>query len=200
MKNGQTLNPAPANLAHLIIDVQALFCEAYRAYGTEHTENIAERILETSNDLRSLGIKTIIVYMDTDNKGIDNACMGLYKIEKQPGDIPIPKTEDCAFEGSNLEEVLNYLNVNRLLVSGFNAGACVKDTVLSGLQRRFKIALMADCIGQDEHEEFIIPEELRQMQKAGALITSSEEILIGLCHRALRTQPQENIASPDPLR
>lgn len=175
---------SPASCAHVIIDVQKEFCDPFHGMrGTFRTHRKASKIARIKPAFARAGVRTVVVYFGEEHEGLEEACGGFHKITIDENDILVKKNRDSAFEGSNIEEILKQHGIDTLFISGFNARACVRSTVLDGLQRHFNIALMADCIGQDKlyipmfpmwHEERVC---IREMVEAGACETTSETVL-----------------------
>lgn len=101
---------------------------------------------------------------------------GLYKITKEKGDISCPKFSQSAFHSGDFKGLLKRKNIQILLVSGFNASACVKDTVKDALKLGFSVGVLTDLVGEDgnrAYEDFAF-EDMRNM---GAVLMSSAQAL-----------------------
>lgn len=170
-----------ARIAHVIIDVQADLCQ-YSGFwksfnnlkANKQTDAIAQRIASTSQRLRQLCDETFIVYYDDEHEGIERAHGGLYAVTLQPGDVPVPKTHNDAFASSDIKSKLENRDITHLLVSGFYANMCVKETVVSAL-KDFNVAVMDDLIGEASY--LSIAKGTTAMSKAGALKVSSNSTL-----------------------
>lgn len=176
-----------ARYAHVIIDVQRYLCEypsssdEQSTPGTNHTEKTAHRILDTTHQLRDLCQKTFIIFANEKNKGVDNALNGLYLIKKEDGDILIPKETNDAFASRIYPKLfknqLREHGITHLIVSGFHAGHCVKETVLSAMRLGFQTAVITDCVGQgyyDGHKT--LPEHFETMSEHGAILMPSSVV------------------------
>lgn len=179
------------NYAHVIIDVQAEFCDPHHTSkrGTQHTASKANRIATLTPHFRQTGIKTILVYYDDKNEGIDTACGGLFKLQQDENDILIPKVRNCAFKSSHIHKTLKINHITHLIVSGFNASACVKETVNSGLKNDFNIAVMRDCVGNGKGRRYLTPFTLRKLSNSGAHIIKSRDALAHLRAKQQLAQP-----------
>ncbi len=168
------------NYAHIVIDVQEEFCRIGKnTFGTTHTEEISNHINNVSKIFREINLKTFIIYYDQEAEGITKAAGGLHKLETEKTDILVPKSNDNAFENSNLDSLLNQHNISHLLISGFNVSACVFDTAQSGL-KDFYVALLDDTIGGNDGDQHIIPSMLRELSHDGCLITNSSTAIRNL--------------------
>lgn len=167
--------------AHLIIDPQRYYADpSYRprTRGTAHTLQRSENLAAATPLLRKAGLKTIIVYYESNLSTDFNYAMGgLHLVTAEKDDILIPKNQSDAFEGSNLEEVLRKHDIKNLLVSGFNTTACVFYTVQSANRNGYKTALLEDCTGQDGNQEGDIPRYISLMTDRGTQRTNSAEVL-----------------------
>lgn len=178
--NKVTFRPAhPQSFAHVIIDVQKIFCDpAYNGFGNIHTQNVSQKIAHIKPKFAASAAKTIIVYFGYDGDKPHSAEGGLHLITKEEGDILIEKNDNSAFKGSFIEPVLIHYKAHYLFISGFNSGFCVKKTVLDGLEKGWKIALLTDCIGQDNREHSTrVTKDIEYMVKAGAHPTTSATAL-----------------------
>lgn len=169
----------PASFAHVIIDVQKMFCDPAFSHG-QHMGKVAAKIASIKQKFSAAGANTIIVYYNDLGKTYEKAMGGPYLIENKPADILIRKDCDSAFLGSDIETILKERGIPNLFISGFNAGYCVKSTVLDGLARNFKIALLRDCIGQSGHflpqdMQKCVTDHVNDMKIAGAYNTTSRQ-------------------------
>lgn len=59
----------------------------------------------------------------------------------------IPKTEHSCFSSTSFKRHLQDRKVERLVICGFLAEYCVRQTALDGLTEGYKMALLAPCVG-----------------------------------------------------
>lgn len=167
--------------AHLIIDPQRHYADpTYSPRGTKHTDQISEKIAKITPLFRASGIQTALVYFDWNlSDNFNDAMGGLYKVDAGPqyNDIMIPKCKSDAFEGGFIHEHLQQSGIENLFVSGFNATACVSETVFSALRKNYNVALLEDCIGQNKNQEGDTPRYISLMMKQGAQRSHSDEAL-----------------------
>lgn len=167
----------PADYAHVVIDVQKQFCDPlYGRRGTIHTEEISRKIAHSMPLFRQFGIQTLVIYMGRPQDHIRVAAGGFHNIKTIKSDLVFKKEEKSPFSSPDFLPLLHDHGIKNMLVSGFNAGACVFDTVVDSLEQGFNVAVMKDLVGQDENRDDLIPVYLEQMQRRfGAYMTSSKE-------------------------
>lgn len=177
--------------AHVIIDVQKSFCSKgpgtriWTFPATDHTEQVAGHIAKMAPAFRQAGIHTFIVYLDDNNQGISEAKGGLHKLTIEESDIIVPKNEQSAFQGSSIHKSLKEKRISHLLISGFNARACVHDTVIDAIEHKYQVSLLEDCIGEDWGQHDDIPQHIKRMTDRGAFVTNAAEALASLDTLAL---------------
>ncbi len=101
-----------------------------------------------------------------------------------PGDALIVKkgtTPDkeaySGFDGAGLAEDLRAKQVTRLFVTGLATDYCVKATVLDGLANGFTVVLVQDACRGVDVPEGTAAEAVCEMQRAGALICDSGDLV-----------------------
>lgn len=84
-----------------------------------------------------------------------------------------------AFEATNenLAEYLRKNNIDELYVTGLTAEYCVKQTVLDSLKNGFKTFVIKDGVEGIYQHEKDVENAFAEMEKAGAVILSSDKIL-----------------------
>ncbi len=78
------------------------------------------------------------------------------------------------FEGTDLKERLDSMNIKRLFVAGVATDYCVKNTVLDALRYNFETYIIRDCVKGIEREE----DTIKEMERYGAGVINSNEIKI----------------------
>jgi nicotinamidase-related amidase len=68
----------------------------------------------------------------------------LPELDRQPGDVTVPKTLNDAFAGTGLAELLDGLTPQRLLICGWATDFCVDATVRSAASRDYHVIVVAD--------------------------------------------------------
>ena len=169
-----------SEFAHVVIDVQGNYCDPKNREnrGTKHTKQRAKKIAHVMPAFRKTGMQTVIVYFDDSDQGFDNAKGGPYKIKRKKNDILVPKWCNSAFQGSNIHATLQEKDISKLLISGFNGRACVRYTVLDALKKKYQVALLKDCIGDDQYLHNETSDEIKQMAIKGAIRTTSHDALL----------------------
>ena len=86
-----------------------------------------------------------------------------------------------AFEGynaesANLEMLLTEKNIKRVFVCGLATDYCVKATVLDALKFGFKVYLLKDACQAVNLKKGDGQKALKEMKKAGAVITTTKEV------------------------
>lgn len=172
--------------AHLIIDPQKEFADpkyyskdAGMFRGNEETDRVSRRIAGYTHRLRESGLLQIFLHVDDKEEGFETAYGGFHEITPDLlKDIIVPKPDNDGFYDSKLAEILEQRQISGILASGFNREVCYKKTVLSGLRRRFKFAVIEDGVGQDSNlPNHINQNAIQRMEREGALITRSEPVL-----------------------
>lgn len=84
-----------------------------------------------------------------------------------------------AFEATNenLAEYLKKNNIDELYVTGLTAEYCVKQTVLDSLKNGFKTFVIKDGVEGIYQHENDVENAFAEMEKAGAVILTSDKIL-----------------------
>lgn len=82
-----------------------------------------------------------------------------------------------AFQGTDFEERLRSLEIQRLFVCGLATDYCVRHTTLDALSRRFKTVLIEDAIRGVDNPPGSAAEAIREMYATGAQIVNSEDLL-----------------------
>lgn len=172
-----------SSFAHLIIDPQRYYADPkFKPFsrGTTHTKKRSEKLAKVTPQFRKAGITTAVAYFDwCMSDDFNEAQGGLYKVEasREVGDLLIPKNTSSAFTDRHMHEALQARGVKNLFVSGFNACACVYETVREAIPKNYKVVLLEDCIGQDNNYEDDIPRYMSYMMKMGAQRSTSVEAL-----------------------
>lgn len=153
--------------------------------GSIKTDAQAKFIAGMADQFRDANIATFILYYDESQAGLQNERNQLLHLKAQPDDTLISKIDDSGFRrGSNLHSIFKQRGITNLLVSGFNAHACIKHTVLDALVgfkeiHPYKVALLEDMIGDSSLEAKYkkgprgAERHFQEMEMHGALRTNS---------------------------
>lgn len=171
----------------IIIDPQKDFINEEGVYAKRHPQihaikNAAERIQQLIDKGKKYDL--IVVYsnykQDQFGEGLLMCIPGTegheLGIAVLPETIILSKAEHSAFSSSTFSDFIRERNYEQLLLGGFLAEYCVKQTALDALNFGYNIALISDCIatGDDVRERVIAV--LQELKKEGVLITSSDQL------------------------
>jgi len=70
-------------------------------------------------------------------------------VAPEPGDIVIEKLRWDAFFGTELENILRNLDVQRLIIAGLQTNVCVETTSRTALMKNFIVAVPEDAVSTD---------------------------------------------------
>lgn len=191
-----------ARTAFVAIDVQREFCDPLHESkrGTAKTQDIAGRIGRFLPDIKKTGMLTVSTYFNTGNLGVESSCGGLYKTSHIDWQINLPKQHNSIFAETYISDSLKSVGCSNLVFCGFNAGACVRESVFDALSLGFDVTVLSDLIGQDRFgmaagiEDVVKAQAMDDMLLAGAKIYSSGRFL----GRVTAQQTLYNAPSPHP--
>ena len=83
------------------------------------------------------------------------------------------KDKQDAFSNPALDEYLLQEKINKIYITGLDAGYCVKSTVLAALNREYDIILIEDAIISES--EILKKDSFNQMKSLGAELIRAEE-------------------------
>jgi len=83
-----------------------------------------------------------------------------------------------AFEGTDLDERLKRLNIEKVFVCGLATDYCVKHTVLDGLKRGYRVYLLEDAVRGVDVNEGDSLRAIEEMVKAGAVEISLKHLKV----------------------
>lgn len=167
----------------VIIDPQKDFISDSGAYAKRHSG--ISQIMEAKENINKLlknqdKQKAIIVISDysknqfapglsicipgTEGHRIDLDLNDNYKI--------FVKREHSCFSSDAFTDFLQRENISKLLLCGFLAEYCVKETAIDGLKKGFEITLMEGCIGTGDDVQHRKKEMFAELRKAGAVISN----------------------------
>ncbi|MFH2038633.1 MAG: cysteine hydrolase family protein [Chloroflexota bacterium] len=165
------------NVALLVIDVQlGLFKRSTSIYQ-------ARQVLENINILidraRQRGFPVIFIQHSNDNTLVKGSADWQLHPEIQPheGEQIIFKLHGNAFEGTNLQEVLEEKKVDRLVVTGLVTHGCVKATSFGAIQNGYKVVLVRDAHSNFSKDAPIIIEKWnRLIGSKGAVLLLTRDV------------------------
>ncbi|MFA6365368.1 MAG: cysteine hydrolase [Candidatus Paceibacterota bacterium] len=140
MEDGSLFFIKPKNVAVLLIDMQEYFLDEA---GKKAIIPYQVAIIQECQDM---GIPFIVLEYEDQGDTIPEL---QEKIEKLPNHHWIVKSNDSAFPGTNLDDLLKEQGVEKLLLMGVNACACVRDTARDAVRKGYEIItsdmLIAGC-------------------------------------------------------
>ena len=86
------------------------------------------------------------------------------------------KTEHSCFSSADFKELLNTGEIDTLVLSGFLAEYCVKQTALDALQLGYQVLLVEDCIATGDDVQYRKEQTLAELADKGAVIIKSNEL------------------------
>ncbi|MEM4274090.1 MAG: isochorismatase family protein [Candidatus Caldarchaeum sp.] len=69
-----------------------------------------------------------------------------HELSPERGDIVIEKAKPSAFFGTQLVSILNYLNVDTLIVTGMVTSGCVRATVVDAFSYNYRVIVPEECV------------------------------------------------------
>jgi len=81
------------------------------------------------------------------------------------------------FQGTDLSERLRAMGVEELYVTGLATDYCVKNTVLDGIERGFRVFLVTDCVRGVNLKRTDSASAFKRMEGEGARTTTSARLL-----------------------
>lgn len=82
----------------------------------------------------------------------------LDELVRDDSDIEIIKKRFSMFYGTNLESLIEELNINQLILAGVNTHACIRTAAIDAYQRDFQVIIVRDCVASKdlEHHEITL--------------------------------------------
>lgn len=132
--------------ALLIIDVQQALCGAEGA--VHDIDSVLQRINALGQQARAAGVPVLLVQHEEPDGDFRygspgwQLAAGLLAVA---GDARVRKTTPDAFNGTDLGQVLNDLDVDGLVICGLQTDFCVDTTVRSALAKGYDVTLVGDA-------------------------------------------------------
>ncbi|QLC66589.1 cysteine hydrolase [Flavobacterium sp. LPB0248] len=167
----------------VIIDPQKDFTDPEGVYAKKHP---IKQIIKVKNKINSL-IKQIdtkrfvIIFSnyqkDQFGNGISMCIEGTkgHEIDLNFDDssILISKTQHSSFSSQEFKKFLKENKIRRLVLCGFLAEYCIKQTALDGLKSGYEIVLLKELIQTGDDVQHRIEEVLLDLQNQGATINDN---------------------------
>ena len=138
---GMTTLPDRTHTALMVIDVQVAVVA-----GALRRDEVVAAIARLVDQARGAAVPVVWVQHTSDElpRGSE-AWSYVPELVPDPSEPLIHKRYGDAFEGTELEEVLDRLQVGRLLISGAQTDACIRSTLHGALVRGYDTILIADA-------------------------------------------------------
>lgn len=162
-----------AQIAFLVVDAQAMYC-AREYHGNLQTERVCERLKTIVPDFRKASIDVYNVSYSLPLTGKKKE--GFYIYQPDTADAFIVKTEDSAFEGSDIHSTLRDDNKKILIVTGVNLSACIRETVLDARKLGYEVYLPLDLVGNNDGD-YLANADILEMKYHGVHITHSQDLI-----------------------
>ena len=175
----------PAHAALVVIDVQREFCDPLRRRGTRKTDEVSKKIGTLLPAFRAASLPVYMVYsaqQEQRRKSID-----FYNVKTAKSDTIVRKQTDSAFQSGTFKTQMFNSSNTHLLVCGFNASACVMQSVLDGIRRGYSVDVISDLTGNDRLNCENVGAALERMKAKGARIVHSDDVFKAL-------QPMQMVA------
>ena len=85
----------------------------------------------------------------------------------------IIKAEHSAFSSRQFKEYIKREEIDTLILCGFLAEYCVKQTALDAIEAGYKVQLVEDCIGTGDDVQYRKQQMMEVLQQKGAKVTKS---------------------------
>jgi len=91
----------------------------------------------------------------------------------------IIKAEHSAFSSEQFKEYIKSKEIDTLVLCGFLAEYCVKQTALDAIESGYKVDLSEDCIGTGDDVQHRKHQMMEEFKQKGAKVTNSEFYKLG---------------------
>jgi nicotinamidase/pyrazinamidase len=171
----------------IIIDPQNDFTSLEGYYAKRHS-GIAEilKAKENINKLLKLWSKENFVVIKSDyqpnqfGKGLAMCIPGTFghhlnkDLHLDENISCIIKTEHSAFSSLSFREYIENNKIDTLVLCGFLAEYCVKQTALNAIESGYTVYLLEDCIGTGDDVQQRKLQMLQELEQKGAQVINSE--------------------------
>lgn len=155
--------------ALLLVDIERKYCDPLAGeYGTVETDAVTKKIKRATQSFRRSG--GLVVFIHTSHTP------QFHRVTPQENDILYKKKTESAWEKSDkdiqrhIDSLLRRHSVDSVLVAGFNASSCVKETAQDARKHGFDVITLTDLCANDKglgswHET--AEESFKSMEKSG---------------------------------
>lgn len=176
---------APEELL-VIIDPQKDFTDIGGDYAKRHPISHIQRVQSQLNDLikRLDKNKFVIIFSNyqKDQFGTGTSmCIEETKgheidLDYDESSILIPKTEHSSFSSQEFKDFLKENQIRRLILCGFLAEYCIKQTALDALKASYEIVLLKELIQTGDDVQYRIEEVLVNLESQGAVVKGNLDL------------------------
>ncbi len=174
----------------LVIDMQRFFIDPRSHASFPAAEEIIKSIQQLLRGFRSLNLPVIFTrhaLLNDEPTGMMGSWWGDVlregdpfsaiddRLESWPGERIIRKTRYSAFVGTNLDELLKELDVNRLIITGVMTHLCCESTARDAFMRNHEVIFVIDATATDDEDLHI--GSLRAMADGFAILATTREVL-----------------------
>jgi nicotinamidase-related amidase len=147
-----TLQNRP-NTALLVIDVQKGVVE-----GNYDRDAVVANVSTLVDKAREAKVPVVWVQHSDPGLAIDSDEWQIVEeLRPAPREPRVQKTYPDAFEDTDLESVLEGLEVGRLVISGAQTDECIRSTLHGGVARGYDATLVSDAHTTEDHTEWGAP-------------------------------------------
>ena len=176
--------------ALLVIDMQRFFTDPRSHASFPAAEGIIEDIQHLAAGFRSRGLPVLFTrhaLLNDEPTGMMGSWWGDVlregdpfsviddRLEPWPGERIIRKTRYSAFVGTNLDELLKELDVNRLIITGVMTHLCCESTTRDAFMRDHEVIFVIDATATDDEELHI--GSLRALADGFAIMATTREVM-----------------------
>jgi len=152
-------------MALLVIDVQEAFVGDRR--GTKSFDKIMNHINYSMALFHEAKLPVVVIRDIEDGDGAE--MKNIVELDVNTNDIEVTKTYSNAFWKTNLEDILNDLDVDFLVLCGNAAEYCVGATYNGALEREFRTTLLQNGVFATREENLMIHFYNRELISCTAL-------------------------------
>ena len=174
-------DPPPPNTALLVIDIQG--GTTGDASALEGLKEQSESLIKNVNELieRAHSEDQLVVYIRTEvvnpllNILNNTMARGTDGAELDPrlliheGEVVVKRRKD-PFIGTNLDEILTSHRIGTLVLTGLDAGECVRGATLAALNRGYRVAVVKEAVITNEAADK--SDALEDLRNQGAAIAN----------------------------
>ena len=181
----QLYDVAMNRCALLVIDLQVGAFDANVVPALHRGDDILERASMLIGAARSAGIPVVFSqHCESAGRPLARGTAGWAihpSVSPEPSDTVVLKHESSAFQGTNLKEVLEQLDIDTVVACGIQSEFCVANTCTSALDLGLKVHVAGDAHStvstDDADASLIIERQNSQLAGMGAKVQSSAALV-----------------------